>query len=379
MYHTFKLICVYIILSVSACFAQGKKEADKIISKSASVPEKWTLQPFVKQDAHNPCLTPLATTTFMCPVKKETVNWEEKDVYNPAAIVRDGKIYLLYRAEDKFGNNRHTSRIGLASSSDGVTFTRQAKPVFYPGNDAMKVYEWEGGCEDPRVVEDEKGTYFMTYTAYDGKLARLCVASSPDLVKWQKHGLAFAKASDTYKDLWSKSGSIVCRREGSRIVATRINGLYWMYWGDTKLFVAISENLVDWKPLKGNDNQLTALMEPRDGKFDSDLVEPGPPALLTKDGILLIYNSRNKETSGDPSLPSFTYAAGQVLIDPKNPAKVLQRSQSYFMRPEKDYEINGQVGNVCFVEGLVFYKNKWFLYYGTADSKIAVAVHEPGK
>ena len=78
-------------------------------------------------------------------------------------------------------------------------------------------------------------------------------------------------------------------------------------------------------------------------------------------------------------MPSFTYAAGQVLFDPKNPAKVLQRSGSYFMHPDKDYEIQGQVGNVCFVEGLVFYKNKWFLYYGTADSKIAVAVHEPSK
>jgi predicted GH43/DUF377 family glycosyl hydrolase len=44
------------------------------------------------------------------------------------------------------------------------------------------------------------------------------------------------------------------------------------------------------------------------------------------------------------------------------------------MKPDNIYEISGQVGHVCFAEGLVNYKGKWFLYYGTADSKIAVAV-----
>ena len=47
-----------------------------------------------------------------------------------------------------------------------------------------------------------------------------------------------------------------------------------------------------------------------------------------------------------------------------------------FMKPDKAYEMNGQVNNVCFLEGLARFKNKWFLYYGTADSKIAVANHD---
>ncbi|QHT70108.1 glycosidase [Rhodocytophaga rosea] len=370
-----RLLLFLMLSSLTISYAQVKKTT----TGTKSGYEKWVLQPFIKQDADNPCLEPLATTTFDCPVRKETVTWEEKDVFNPAAIVRNGKVYLLYRAEDKVGKHAGTSRIGLAVSEDGVHFTREPKPVFYPDNDAMKVYEWEGGCEDPRVIEDEKGTYYMTYTAYDGTLARLCVASSPDLVRWTKHGLAFAQAGESYKDLWSKSGSIVCRRVGNRIIATKLNGLYYMYWGDTKLFVATSKDLIHWTPLKKSNGELAFALEPRPGKFDSDLVEPGPPALLTADGILLLYNSRNKETGGDPDLPSFTYAAGQVLFDPKNPEKVLQRSDRHFMHPDKDYEINGQVGNVCFVEGMVYHKNKWFLYYGTADSKIAVAVHEPSK
>lgn len=47
------------------------------------------------------------------------------------------------------------------------------------------------------------------------------------------------------------------------------------------------------------------------------------------------------------------------------------------IKTDKDYEKIGEVNNVCFVEGLVYFKNKWFLYYGTADSKIAVAVFDP--
>jgi predicted GH43/DUF377 family glycosyl hydrolase len=53
------------------------------------------------------------------------------------------------------------------------------------------------------------------------------------------------------------------------------------------------------------------------------------------------------------------------------------RTASYFITPDKDYEKVGEVNNVCFVEGLVYFKEKWFLYYGTADSKIAVAVFDP--
>ena len=75
-----------------------------------------------------------------------------------------------------------------------------------------------------------------------------------------------------------------------------------------------------------------------------------------------------------PALAEGTYAASQILFDKHDPAKVLDRMDTYFMKPDKPYEISGQVNQVCFAEGLVNYKEKWFLYYGTADSKIAVAV-----
>lgn len=353
--------------------------ADPALSpKRPAALEEWMLGPFTKQDALNPILEPLSTTIFACPVRGETVNWEEKDVFNPAAVVRKGKVYLVYRAEDKVGKYAGTSRLGLAVSEDGLHFTRQPKPVLYPDNDFMKPYEWEGGCEDPRIAERADGTYVLTYTAFDGKTARLCVATSTDLTNWKKHGLAFGKAfGGKYKDEWSKSGAIVCRREGSRIVAAKIQGKYWMYYGDTDIFVATSDNLLDWRPLEQPNGKPTVVFGPRRSRFDSRLVEPGPPALLTSEGIRFIYNSMNLAEGGDKHLPEGTYAAGQILLDAADPTKVLKRSSTYFIRPDKDYEITGQIKNVCFLEGLVYFKGKWFLYYGTADSRIAVASNEP--
>ena len=112
------------------------------------------------------------------------------------------------------------------------------------------------------------------------------------------------------------------------------------------------------------------------GYYDSRLVEPGPYALYKDEGILLIYNGSNAANFNDATLPKFTYAAGQALFDNKNPFKLIDRMESYFIHPDKDYEKIGEVNEVCFVEGLVFFKNKWFLYYGTGDSKIAVAISD---
>lgn len=344
------------------------------------------LVPFIKQDAANPCLFPL-NTTFKDPILNKDIAWEQKDVFNPAAVVKDNIVYLLYRAQDKTGLPAGTSRIGLAYSSDGLHFKRRTAPVLFPDNDEYKKYEWQGGCEDPRIVEDNKGTYYMTYTAYDGTTARLFIATSRDLIKWVKHGSVFKNAAGgAYINYWSKSGSIVCKRVGSKLVATKINGKYWMYWGESNIYMANSYNLIDWTPIPETDpdkkqfdslrnyEAFKILFSPRKKKFDSELVEPGPPAIITNYGIVFIYNSKNSPTFGDNTLPDGVYAAGQILLDKNDPTKVIDRSEINFFKPDKAYEITGQVNNVCFLEGLSYFHNKWFLYYGTADSKIAVAM-----
>lgn len=350
--------------------------------------ENWTFKPFVKLDSVNPILTP-GTGVFFDPIVKAKISWEAKDVFNPAIVTRNGKVYMLYRAQDKVGKPAGTSRIGLAVSTDAVHFKRMPAPVFYPNNDAFKSAEWQGGCEDPRVVADSKGTYYMTYTAYDGTTARLFVASSRDLLHWRKYGSVFAKAyHGKYAKKWSKSGSIVSKYVNGQAIATRINGKYWMYWGDAQIWIATSDDLINWTPVemkageqppvKLRDQALTVpdlkvVIPTRRGKFDSDLVESGPPAILTNKGILLIYNSRNSPKDGDASLPDGTYTAGEVLFDKNDPTRIIHRAESYFIKPDKPYEFTGQVNQVCFLEGLTQFKGAWYLYYGTADSKIAVA------
>jgi predicted GH43/DUF377 family glycosyl hydrolase len=260
-------------------------------------------------------------------------------------------------------------------SDDGLHFTKMPEPVFFPMEDSMKKYEWKGGVEDPRIIESEDGVYILTYTSYDGKTARLCLATSTDLLHWTKRGLVLA--GEKYKDTWSKSGAIVVQKSGNKMTAVKINGKYWMYFGDTNLFMATSEDLVHWVVAENEESQkMIPVLHPRMGYFDSRLVEPGPFALLKDEGILLLYNGSNAQNFNDTSLPKFTYSAGQALFDKNHPYKLIDRSENYFITPDKPYEKLGEVNEVCFVEGLVYFKNKWFLYYGTADSKIAVAVRE---
>ncbi len=331
--------------------------------------ENWTLTNFSKADSLNPILEPSFDPQFHCPVADSLIRWEARNVLNPTAVVKENKIYLIYRAQD----NNMTSRLGLAISNDGLHFEKQSHPILYPQEDSFRVYEWPGGVEDPRIVESEEGMYVLTYTAYDGKTARLCLATSTDLINWTKHGLVIKEPK--YRDYWSKSGAIVGRLEENRIVATKIDGKYWMYFGDTNLFMATSEDLIHWQLLKDDESgAIATVLHPRKGYFDSRLVEPGPYGLINEFGILLIYNASNAANLNDADLAVYTYAAGQALFDKSMPYKLLDRTDNYFIHPEKPFELEGEVNKVCFVEGLANFQDQWLLYYGTADSKIGVAV-----
>ncbi|SHN31606.1 Predicted glycosyl hydrolase, GH43/DUF377 family [Cyclobacterium lianum] len=362
-----------LLLSLTWSCKQGTESTASEQDPDLPAHKSWEMVPFVKMDEFNPVLLP-GDLTFTCPILGEPVSWEEKDVFNPAALVRDGKVNLLYRAEDSIGSNNGTSRLGLALSEDGLHFDKLPEPVFYPENDSLKPLEWDGGVEDPRIVEDEGGRYIMTYTSYDGTVARLMLATSDDLKNWDKYGRVLR---GEFKDTWSKAGAIVGKRQGDKIVASKIAGKYWMYFGDTDLFLASSPDLIHWEPLTEN-GALKPVMHPRPGYFDSRLVESGPYALLREEGILLLYNGMNlgEGEDRDPNLEPGAYSAGQALFDATDPSRLIDRSESYFMTPEKPYEIEGQIDLVCFIEGMVPFEGKWYLYYGTADSKIAVAVYE---
>ncbi len=335
----------------------------------------WMLGPFDRTNITNPILGPNPRSAFRDPMRKKVVSWEHDHVFNPAAIDYKGQIYLLYRAEDNSGSGigGHTSRIGLADSVDGIHFSKQKLPVLFPTNDKAKKFEWTGGCEDPRVVRRPDSTFVMTYTAWDRKTARLSVATSKDLVHWKKYGPAFLGSK--FENTWSKSGSIVTQVVKGQLVAAKVNGKYWMYWGEGTLKVATSTNLINWKPLADTNGKLLGVLTTRQNSFDSDLVEPGPPAVLTKKGIVLIYNGKNAQKGGDPTLGPGAYAAGQALFDRQHPEKLIDRGQTCFLKPELAVEKSGQyAAGTVFTEGLAFQKGRWFLYYGAADSFIGVTV-----
>jgi predicted GH43/DUF377 family glycosyl hydrolase len=342
----------------------------------------WMFGPFEKPRAVNPTITPNPASQFRSPMGDTLVRWEEHATFNPAAVVKDGRVFVLYRAEDASGERTiggHTSRLGLAESLNGLQFARSSVPVLYPDTDAQRPYEWPGGVEDPRIVEAEDGSYVLTYTQWNRHIPRLGVATSRDLVLWTKHGPAFAKASGgKYLGLESKSGAILARVEGNRVIATKVGGTYWMYFNVPDILIATSDNLVDWTPLEDMNGKLRKVLSPRPGHFDSWLVEAGPPALLTEHGIVVIYNAGNSETDGDPSLPARVYTGGQALYDPRNPLKLLARGDAPFIKPTEDYERTGQYSEgTTFVEGLVPFHGRWYLYYGTADSRVGVAVWDP--
>lgn len=344
-----KLYSTGVMTAVICLFLPGVTQAE------SNFPE-WAMGPFVKSD--KPVLSPTAESVFDCPIEKRSVQWERQNVYNPAAVVRDNKVYLLYRADDgpKGTAWGRTCRIGMAWSEDGRTFTRQGKPVLFPDEDACKPYEWEGGCEDLHIVEDESGTYYMNYTAWNGKRDALLVATSNDLVHWTKHGPAFAKLAPE-RVFGTRSGVVVTRREGDRLIAQKIDGKYLMMMSHT-CELAVSENLIDWKPLgkavwKGS----------APGLFDSGSREAGAIALEQPDGILLFYNGGN----GGWSL-------GQALVSRQDCITVLQRLDEPFIKPEFAWELEGFIANTCVANGLVPFQGEWLLYYGAADHQIGLAI-----
>ena len=283
--------------------------------KPRRLPVGYPLGPFTR-DRANPILGP------------GTQPWESKFVFNPAALIKDGLVQLLYRAQGPDGR----SSIGLATSRDGVRFTRRSEPVMV----ATEPYELPGGCEDPRVVE-VGGTYYMTYTGYDGTSARLCLATSRNLLRWTKHGPLFPDFVTRPLDKpWSKSGAILTKR---------LKGKYYMYFGDKDIYWATSTDLIHWTPGPVDE----PVMRPQVGTYTEELLEPGPPPLITENGqILLIHNAAAKDPDG-----KLIYRAGQALIDPAKPTQELARLTTPFLVPETPEETEGQVNNVVFVEGLV--------------------------
>ena len=248
----------FIIGVVGILSACGFTNAPSLDTTQEEQDNNWVIGPFHRPEGVNPVISP-QPTEFYCPMRKQQVKWEESDTFNPAATTKDGKIVVLYRAEDNSaqGIGKRTSRVGYAESKDGIEMKRMASPVLFPAEDNFKDQDWPGGCEDPRVAMTEDGLYVMLYTAWNRKKARLAVATSRDLKNWTKHGLAFDKAyNGRFNDLFCKSGSILTRLKGNQLVIDKVDGKYLMYWGEYAVYAATSDNLIDWYPVLDEKNEL---------------------------------------------------------------------------------------------------------------------------
>jgi len=280
-------------------------------------------------------------------VSPEGDGWESAGTFNPAVVMHNGKYVMLYRAQDRQG----TSRLGYAESTDGVHFVRRPEPVLGPEAD----YEKDGGVEDPRLT-GIGGTYYLTYTGYNRKDAQLCLATSQDLVHWDRKGVILPAYKGNWNVKWTKSGAIV---------PEKIAGKYWMYFlgtatdGTDQMGLASSADLLHW-----TEETKTPVLPGRPGQFDSRVVEPGPAPILTSDGILLIYNGADDK---------LVYRTAVAVFDRKDPRKVLYRSERPIFAPERTWEKVGQVPNVVFVEGMVLRGNRFLFYYGAADKYVGIS------
>ena len=261
--------------------------------------------------------------------------------------MHEGKYVMLYRAQDKQG----TSRLGYAESADGVHFTRRPEPVLGPETE----YEKDGGVEDPRLVKIGD-IYYLTYTGYNKKDAQLCLATSKDLIHWDRKGVIIPANKGNWNVKWTKSGAIV---------PERIDGKYWMYFlgtsadGKDQAGLAYSTDRLHW-----TEATRTPALPVRPGKFDSRVAEPGPAPVITPNGIVLIYNGADDK---------LVYRTGIAIFDRNDPRKLLWRSDEPVFSPEKDWEKVGQVPNVVFVEGMVQRHDRYLFYYGGADTNVGVA------
>jgi predicted GH43/DUF377 family glycosyl hydrolase len=265
--------------------------------------------------------------------------YESRCTYNPAAIVHDNKIFLIYRAEGEVG--KFVSRLCLAISDDGYNFKKyENNPIIEPS-----LKEEKGGCEDPRIVKIDN-TFYLTYTSYNGmqpvtpKTVNTSLAVSYDLIHWEKKGI------------------IVKGLKSTVIFSKKINDKYLMFIGGKKIRKAWSKNLINW------DVNEKPILDIRENEFDSIYIEVGPPPFIYKDKLVLFFNTTNKDRVFQPSL---------ALLDQNDPTKVLYRANKPIMTPIKEYELNGHVSNVIFGEGLVEFKETFFFYYGAADKYVGVA------
>lgn len=284
------------------------------------------------------------------PVIAPTSNWwENKAVFNCAAVRTNGKVHILYRAQ----GDDEVSRFGHATTENGLDIAqRDPEPNYESVGDELERL----GVEDPRITKIED-KYYITYT---GVSLYPCSEARPSPFKsvpWRcRVGLLSTKDFKTYE----KHGCILPDMDNKDVVLfpERINGKYVMLHRTfPNIWMAYSEDLMHW-----HDHKLLMRVQP--GAWDCDRIGAGAPPIKTDRGWLEIYHGVDHRRN---------YRLGAMLLDLEDPSKVIGRSVEPLLGPEMDYEKVGLVPNVVFSCGVVEMNDQFFVYYGGADKVIGVA------
>ncbi len=303
--------------------------------------------------------------------------WESSAVFNPGAVYANGRIHLFYRALGGDG----ISRIGYASSKDGINFDeRLSYPVYFlKNNEEMKkhwpytsparpVYDtalyssgggW-GGCEDPRAVLLD-GQVYMTFNVFNG---------------WNEMRVAVAsiKEEDLLDKAWIWKNFSYLSQLGDRqknwvLFPEKINGKFAIFHnvdvGDPgKVAVAFVNKLDTSETPSGKDAPDPQALPDHLVAWHKRTRSAAAPPIKTKDGWLLLYHAMDKDGS--------RYKLGALLLDLKDPRKVLYRAQHPILEPDAWYENDWKPG-IIYASGAVVKNGKLFVYYGGGDKYIGVA------
>lgn len=317
-------------------------------------------------------------------LSKTDLGFENEGVMNPAVIQEGDTIHLLYRAVAK-GNY---SSIGYARLIDPLQIVeRDSTPLLFPQFD----YETHG-VEDPRIVKIDD-LYYLTYTAYDGINALGSLAVSKDLVTFQKLGPIVPMITyDEFSHLAGSQGDInekylryneherVTEKQGKKIFIwdknvilfpRKINGKFHFLHRVRPDIQIVSINKIEdlthefWQHyfLHLNDS---IVLSPK-YRHEVSYIGGGCPPIETPEGWLMIYHGVHDTIRG------YVYSACAALLDLDNPQIEIARLPYPLFKPELDWEISGEVNNVCFPTGTATIGDTLYIYYGAADSQIACA------
>ncbi|MCJ7827532.1 hypothetical protein MUP65_00090 [Patescibacteria group bacterium] len=285
--------------------------------------------------------------------------WEYASVFNPGAAVYDDKIYLVYRALGNF----HYSNFGLAILSEPTKVEERLKLPFLEANENDPFERF--GIEDPRIAMID-GEYYITYTAvsiYPGgrqvskawqnmdipwRVRASCV-STKDFIHLKNHGVIMPNVD-------TKNCALLPGKVGGKYV------LIHRVWPD--MWISFSSRLNGFD--KGE-----ILCRTRKDRWDNARVGAGAAPIRTPLGWLMFYHGADESYKNRS-----VYHTGILLMDEKDPQRILYRSDYPVFSPEREWEKSGYVRDVVFTSGAIEWDEKYYIYYGAADRRIGVAYLE---